>query len=173
MLRELIVIVHLDREWILIGIIVQIDEAIVQKEARVALLAIRVIDLLSTWNVLKSLNYETLSVICVRPACLTRSLMIQHISIRHKSVCLDPLDLNSENATGYHHSDFRVLFQRELTIFGHLVAYCVIVLLDVFYLLADLILKGTAFEPSALHLRVKNGEVIESLWQNINVLVEN
>jgi hypothetical protein len=99
--------------------------------------------------------------------------VIQHIRIRNKTICLHALDLDSENTTGDHHADFRVLLEGELAIFGHLGANSVIVLLDVFNFFANLVLERTAFEPGALCLGVKNGEIIECLGQNVDILVKN
>ena len=90
--------------------------------------------------------------------------MVKHVSVRNKSVCLDTLYLDAEDATGDHHADLGVLFQGELAIVGHLVADSVIVLLDVTNLLADLVLEGAAFQPGALFLRVEDGEVVECFW---------
>ena len=55
-----VIVGHLDSEWILVRVVVQIDEAIVEKEARVALLTVRVVDLLATLDILQSLNDEAL-----------------------------------------------------------------------------------------------------------------
>ncbi len=76
LLSELIVIVHLYSERVLIRIVIQVDEAVVEKETRVALFAIRVIDLITSWDVFKGLNDETCAIICVGPTSLARSLVV-------------------------------------------------------------------------------------------------
>ena len=172
MLRELVVILHLDSEGVLIGIVVKIDEAVVQKESRVALLTVRVVNLLTTLDVLEGLNDETLAVVSVRPARLTGSLVVQHICVGDESISLHSLDIDAEDATGNHHSNLGVLLKGELFILGHLCANGVVVLLDVADFFTDLVLERTALEPGSLLLSVKNGEVVESLGQNIDVLVK-
>ena len=99
--------------------------------------------------------------------------MIEHVCVRDEAISLDSFNLDAEDSTSHHHSYFRVFLKRELTIIGHLIANRVIVLLNISNFLRDLILKGTALEPGPLLLGVKNGEVIESLRQDVDVLVEN
>ena len=60
-----VILCHFDHEGIFIGVIVQVDEAIVEKESRIALFAVGVIDLIATFDVFKRLNDETLPVISV------------------------------------------------------------------------------------------------------------
>ena len=45
------VLIHLHSEGVLISIIIEIDESVIEQEARIALLAVRVIYLLTTFNV--------------------------------------------------------------------------------------------------------------------------
>lgn len=163
---------HLDREGILVRIIVQVDEAIVKQETRIAFLAVGVVDLLTALNVLQCLDDEALAFIRVSPAGLARTLVIKHISIRNKAVCLNTLNVNAKDATSDHHANLRVLLQTELTVVLHLVANGVVVLLDVPDLFTDLVLEGATFEPRSLLLRVENGEVIEGLGQDIDVLIK-
>lgn len=163
---------HFDREGILVRIIVQVDEAIVKQETRIAFLAVGVVDLLTALNVLQCLDDEALAFIRVSPAGLARTLVIKHISIRNKAVCLNTLNVNAKDATSDHHANLRVLLQTELTVVLHLVANGVVVLLDVPDLFTDLVLEGATFEPRSLLLRVENGEVIEGLGQDIDVLIK-
>ena len=163
---------HLHCEWVLIGIVVEVYEAIVEEEACVALLTIRVEDLLATLDVLERLDDEALPLVGVCPAGLARALVVQHIGVRHEAIGLHTLYLDAKDATGDHHSNLRVLLQRELTIVGHFVADRVVVLLDIADFLADLLLERASLEPCSLFLRVEDGEVIESLGQNVDVLVE-
>ena len=128
--------------------------------------------MLSSLDVLQRLNDEALTFICVAPTGLSGAFMVKHISIWDKSISLNTLHLDSEDATGDHHSNLRVLFQRELTIVWHLIAYSIVVLLNVSYFFSDLILEGTALEPGSFLLGVENGEIIESFWQYIDVFVE-
>ena len=154
---------HLHRERVLICVVVQVDKAVIEKEARVAFLAIGIVDLLTTLYVLERLDDEALTLICVGPASLARTLVIEHIGVGYKAVSLHSLDLDTEDAAGDHHADFRVLLQRELLVVGDLVADSVIVLLDVTDFFANLLLERATFEPSALLLGVEDGEVIEGL----------
>jgi len=97
--------------------------------------------------------------------------VIKHISVGNEAISLHTLDLDSEDATRHHHADLRVLLQRELTIVWYLIADSIIILLDVPDLLANLVLERATFEPGSLLLRVKDGEVVEGLRQNIYVLI--
>lgn len=111
LLSELVVVCHFDCEWVLVSIVIQVDEAIVEKKARVALLAVRVVHLLAALNILQSLNDEALTVIGVGPAGLSGALMIKHVSVRDEAVCLDPINLNAKDSTADHHTDLRVLLE--------------------------------------------------------------
>ena len=122
---------HSDREWIFVSIIVKINETVIKEESRVTLLSVRVIDLLSAFDVLQGLDDEATAIISVRPARLPRSLVIKHVSVGYKAIGFHSLNINAKNATSDHHSNFRVLFESELAIFGHLIANRIIVLLNV------------------------------------------
>ena len=71
--------------------------------------------------------------------------MIEHVSVRHKAICLYTLDTDAEDTACYHHADFGVLLQGELAVVWHLVTNRVIVLLNVANFLADLVLEGATF----------------------------
>ena len=169
---ELIVFIHLDCEWVLVGVVVEVDEAVVEEEASVALFTVRIVNLFSTLDLFKCLNDEALTVICICPASLAGTLVIKHVSIGHKSICFHTHHLDAKDSASHHHSNFRVLLQRELSILGDFRANRVVVLLNVLDFLADLVLEGAAFKPCALYLGVKDGEIIERLGQYIDVLVE-
>ena len=88
--------------------------------------------------------------------------MIQHISIRHKSISFDSFNLDTENATANHHPDLTVLFQWELRKFRHFSTDQIIVSLDVLDFLRDLILEWAPIKPEPFFHSVENWEVIES-----------
>ena len=98
--------------------------------------------------------------------------MVKHIGVGDESVSLHAIDIDSENTTGDHHTNLRVLLQGELAIVRHLSANQVVIGLDVDDFLGDLVLEGTALEPGTLSLSVKDGEVVERLGQDVNVLIE-
>ena len=98
--------------------------------------------------------------------------MIKHVCVGNEAVSLYTVYLDTKDAAADHHTDLRVLLERELSVLRHLIADGVVVLLDVANLLADLVLVGAAFEPRALFLSVKDGEVVECLGQDICVLVK-
>lgn len=50
-------------EWVLIGIVVQIDESIVEEESRVALLPIRVVHLFPSFHVFQGLYDEAFNLV--------------------------------------------------------------------------------------------------------------
>ena len=135
---------HPDWEWVLVCIVIQVDEAVVEEEPRVAFLPIRVVHLIASLDIFESLNDKALPIICVEPSCLNRPLMVQHVCIGDKAICLNAFNIDSENTTSYHHTHLRVLLQRELAIVGHLVANSVVVLLDVTNFLRYLVLEGAA-----------------------------
>ena len=98
--------------------------------------------------------------------------MVEHVCVRHKAVSLDSIDLDAEDSTGDHHADLTVLLERELSVLRHFVHNQFVVCLDVFDLLANLVLERTSFQPRSLVLCVENWEVVKALWQNVNELVE-
>ena len=97
---------HLYREGILIRIVIQVDEAVVEEEARVALLTVGVVYLLTALDVFKRFNDEALAVISVRPASLPGALVIEHVSIRDKAVSFYSINVNAKDATSDHHANF-------------------------------------------------------------------
>ena len=99
--------------------------------------------------------------------------MIQHVGVRDEAISLLTFNLDSENTRSDHHANLRVFFQTELAIVRDFLADEVVVLLDITDFLADLVLEGTAFEPSALLLRVEDGEVVERFGQDVDVLVKD
>ena len=101
--------------------------------------------MLAALDILQRLDDEALTVVCVGPAGLSGALVVKHVGVRYKAICLDTLYLDAEDAAGDHHADLRVLFQGELAIVGHFVANRVVVLLNVADLLTDLVLEGAAF----------------------------
>ena len=104
LLHLIIVIVeNLDRYFV--SIIVQVDEPVVEEEATVAFLAITIIDLLSSLNIVKCFNDESASVISVVPCGLTWTSMVEHIGIGDETICLYTLDLNAEDSAGDHHTN--------------------------------------------------------------------
>lgn len=105
LLQVLVVLLQAHRVWVLVRIVVQVDEAVVQKEARVALLPVRVKDLFATLDILACFNDKACSIIRVGPDRLAGPLMVKHVSIRHEGVRLHTIDLDSENTTTHHHAD--------------------------------------------------------------------
>lgn len=66
-LLHLIVFIVVDLDWYFIGVIVQVNEAVVQEESAVAFLAIAIIDLFSTLDVFDGFNDEPFLFISVSP----------------------------------------------------------------------------------------------------------
>ena len=69
-----VTVVNLDRH--LVSIVVQVDKTIVEEEATVALLAIAIIDLLPSLNVIQCFNNEAATVIGVVPGGLPGTSMV-------------------------------------------------------------------------------------------------
>ncbi len=68
------VVVYTDRD--LICVIIEVDEAVVQKETTVALFAIAIVDLLATLNIIHRLYDKPSAIISVVPSRLPRSFVI-------------------------------------------------------------------------------------------------
>ena len=96
--------------------------------------------------------------------------MVQHVSIRDKSVSLVPINLNTENTGSYHHSELTVLFKGKLLVIRNFFANHGVVGLNVLYLFRYLILERTSLEPSSFLLSVENRKVVKSLRQNVDKL---
>jgi hypothetical protein len=105
-LFHLVVLIVKDFDRYFVCIIVQIDKAIVEEKATVALLSITIIHLLSSLYVVQGLNHKAASIVCVVPGSLPRALVVEHVSVGHKAISLHSLDLNAENTAGNHHADF-------------------------------------------------------------------
>jgi hypothetical protein len=67
---KLVFIFHFNIEGVLISVVVQVYKAVVEEEARITFLSIRVVHLLSALYILISLNDEPLTIIAVRPVGL-------------------------------------------------------------------------------------------------------
>lgn len=117
-----ILLVQVNYQRYLIGIVVQVDETIVQEETRVALFAVTVVYLLSSGDVVTSLNDEGASLIAVVPGGLPWSLVVEHVCVWHKAISLDSVNCNTKDSAGNHHSYFRVFFKGELSVVWNLFA---------------------------------------------------
>jgi hypothetical protein len=122
-LLHFVIRVVIDFDWHFIGIVVQIDEAVIEEETTVAFLTIAVVNLLTSLDVIQGLNNKSSTVICVVPGSLSRALVVEHVSIGNKTVGLDALDLDTENTRRDHHSNLRIFSQWELHKFRHFSAY--------------------------------------------------
>jgi hypothetical protein len=118
-----ILFVHENDYWNFISIVVEIDETIVQEEARVALLAIAIIDLIASLNVITCLNDKSLSLVAVIPSGLPWSFVVEHVCVWHKSISFHSIYCNTEYSTRNHHSYFGILLDSELGKIWDLSAY--------------------------------------------------
>jgi len=103
-----------DSEGYLIGVIWLIDESIIQEESRIALFAIRIINLFTSWNIVASFNNKSLSFLIIIPKSLSRSSMIEHVCIWDEAICFYSFNCDTEDSTASHHSYFFVLIEGEL-----------------------------------------------------------
>lgn len=152
----------------LIAVVVEVDKTVVEKEAGVALLAIAVINLLTTLDIVQSLNDKATVAIVIGPACLSRSPMVEHVGICHKCISLMSFDLDSKNARSNHHSHLTVFLQGELAIIRHFFANQTVISLNVLDFVSNLVLERRSSQPFTLFLRVKDREVCVTLGQNVN-----
>lgn len=129
--------------------------------------------MLSSLDVLNSLNYEPLALIGVGPRSLSWSLVVQHIRIGYETISLDAFDLDAKDSRGDHHPYFGILPNWELSILGDFLADEIIVSLDVFYLLFNLVQEGTPFQILLLFISEEYWEVRVVLWKDIDVRFPN
>lgn len=98
-LLHLIVQIVVNLNGIFIGIIIEINETVIQEESAVAFFAIAIINLLTPLNVIESFNNESSSIISIVPCSLSWSLMIEHVCIGNKPISFDTFYLDAENTT--------------------------------------------------------------------------
>lgn len=72
--------------------------------------------------------------------------MVQHVSIRSESISLMIANLDAKNTGGDHHTELTVLYEWEFSELWNLITDQIIVSLDIFNFLIDLILKRAAFQ---------------------------
>jgi len=142
-----------------IGIIVQVDEAIVQEESAITLLAITIINLITSLNIFNGFNNKTLFIIGICPRSLPWSLMIEHICVSNKSISFNTLYLYTKDSTGYHHSDLRILSYWELYIFWDLFTNQIVICFYIFNFFMNLIKEGASLKPLLLFICEENREV--------------
>lgn len=115
--------------------------------------------MLSSWDVIAGLNYEALLLLVVEPSGLPWPPMVQHIGIWNKPVSLDAVHSDTEDSTGDHHPDFRILLQWVLREGRDLFADQVVINFDVFKLLIDLVEERRTFQKSFLLIGEEDREV--------------
>lgn len=130
---------HIQCHREVIGIVVQVDEAVVKKEAGVALSPVRIVDGLASLDVDNRIDDEALSLVTVCPRCFTRPLMIQHVCVRDKSICFVAVDRNAEDAAGNKQTHLLVLLERELRVLGDFLTNEIVILLHIVYFVLDLL----------------------------------
>lgn len=128
--------------------------------------------MLTSGDVFARLNNEALSFIAVEPGGLSWALVIQHVGIWDEAVSLDSINRDAKNTTGNDHSNFRVLLEGKLLVFGHLLANKVVIYFDILNLLVDLVQEWTTLEPHFLILAEEYGEIAQTFWQNVKVFSE-
>lgn len=87
-----------------ISIVVEVNESVVQEESAVALLAITIVHLVSSLDVLNGFDNEPLLIVGIGPGSLSWSLMIKHVSISNETISFYSFYLNTKDTTGDHHS---------------------------------------------------------------------
>jgi hypothetical protein len=148
----------------LIGVIVQVDETVVKEKATVAFLAIAVVNLLASLDIVQGVNYESTAVICIVPCSLSGAFMVQHICICNEAVGFNTINLNTKDSAGDHHADLRVLTDGELCKLWNFLTYQIVIGLNVNYFLLNLIQEGTSLEPFLFLVCEKDREIRVALW---------
>jgi hypothetical protein len=96
-LLHLVIKVVVDLNGVLIGIIVEVNEAVVEEESAVAFLAVAIVDLVTSLDVIEGIDDEAAFVIGVVPSRLPWPPVIQHVCIGNKAIGLNAFDLDAEN----------------------------------------------------------------------------
>ena len=96
-LLHLVIKVVVDLNGVLIGIIVEVNEAVVEEESAVAFLAVAIVDLVTSLDVIEGIDDEAAFVIGVVPSRLPWPPMIEHVCIGNKAIGLNAFDLDAEN----------------------------------------------------------------------------
>ena len=112
-----------DTDGYLVCIIVQVYKSVVEEKATIALLSIAIINLLSSFDIVKSLDYEATTIVCIVPSCLSRALMIEHVCIGNESISLYSFNLNTKDTTWDHHANLWVLTEWKLGKLRHFFTY--------------------------------------------------
>jgi hypothetical protein len=162
---EVTVMIWVRKAYDFVVLVVGEGEAVVEEEARVALLAIGVEDLAAGGDVPEALNHEALGGVAVVPAGLLGHVVVQHVGQRHHRVRLHAL---------HHHSEHSRAHQQP-RLYKPLVAESSEGLVDS----ADSLIVSSQLPLLALHLleeagalefcqqvgRVVDGEVAEVGWE--------
>ena len=162
-----IVLLKLNRDWYFVCIVVQVDEAVVQEESRVAFATIAVVNLFASLDVVGCFNDKSSLLVAVVPGGLLWSLMIEHVSKGHKSISLDSVDCDTKDSARNNHSRFFVLSQGEFSKVGGFLADQFIIRFDVLYFFVDLVQEGTSLKPFQFVISKVDREVIQSFWQDV------
>ena len=96
-LLHLVIKVVVDLYGVLVGIIFQVYEAIVEEESAVALLAVAIVDLVSSLDIIEGIDDEAAFVVGVVPGCLPWPPVIEHVCIGNEAIGLDAFNLDAEN----------------------------------------------------------------------------
>ena len=96
-LLHLVIKVVVDLNGVLIGIIVEVNEAVVEEESAVAFLAVAIVDLVTSLDVIEGIDDEAAFVIGVVPSRLPWPPVIEHVCIGNKAIGLNAFDLDAEN----------------------------------------------------------------------------
>jgi hypothetical protein len=96
-LLHLVIKVVVDLNGVLIGIIVEVNEAVVEEESAVAFLAVAIVDLVASLDVIEGIDDEAAFVIGVVPSRLPWPPVIEHVCIGNKAIGLNAFDLDAEN----------------------------------------------------------------------------
>lgn len=76
-------------------------KTIIKQKARITLLPIGIEDLSSRVNFTQTLYHKSLALVTIKPTCLLRMLMIQHIRHGDESISFDTIDRYSEDSGAY------------------------------------------------------------------------
>lgn len=96
-LLHLVIKVIEDLNGVLVSIIFQVYEAVIEEESAVALLAVAIVDLVTSLDVIEGIDDEATFVIGVVPSRLPWPPVIEHVCIGNKAIGLNALDLDAEN----------------------------------------------------------------------------
>mmetsp|Transcript_18371 Transcript_18371/g.29110 ORF Transcript_18371/g.29110 Transcript_18371/m.29110 type:complete len:253 (-) Transcript_18371:851-1609(-) len=157
-------------ERLVVGILFQ-RKAVIDKEARVALSAVRVEDLGVLVQRLQRSDQKAALLLRIRPLGFARSPMIQHVRHRHQTIRLHVVNHQAKNARNHHQPRPNEILQRKPRKRRHRAANRFILEPQTLQPIVDLLNRHAARQLTALLAIEKQRNRLEFARQNRNINV--